>query len=102
MADDLTERVTVRMDRELMDLLRRATQVWPGLTPSQLIRDLIYEHSGRLQDMVQAHEDMLSGDPEREERGLKLSAAIYESARKAQIQMARAHAGVAARGGESS
>ncbi len=93
MPDELTERVTVRMDKELMDLLRRAVHVWPGLTPSQLIRDLIYEHSGRLRDMVQAHEDMQSGDPVREERGLKLSASLYESARKAQLQMARARRG---------
>lgn len=90
--DDLTERVTVRMDKDLMDLLRRASKVWPGLTPSQLIRDLIYEESGRLKDMVRAHEHMQSGDPEREQRGIKLSGALYESARKAQLEMARAHA----------
>jgi hypothetical protein len=89
MTDELTERVTVRMDGELMELLRRAVQVWPGLTPSQLIRDLIYEQSGRLRQMVQAHEDMTSGDPEREARGVKLSAALHESARLAQIQLER-------------
>ncbi len=95
MGDELNERVTVRMDHDLMALLRRAVKVWPGLTPSQLIRDLIYEHSGRLQDMVRAHEDMQSGDPVREERGLKLSAALYESARASQLRIARTHAELA-------
>lgn len=89
MPEELVDRLTIRMDRELMDLLRRAVQVWPGLTPSQLIRDLIYENSGRLRDMIQAHEDMQSGEPEREERGLALSAALYETARRAQLEMAR-------------
>jgi len=92
-ADELTERVTVRLDRELMNLLQRAAQVWPGSTPSRLIRDLLYEGSGRLQEMIQAHEDMQSGDPLREARGLKTQAALYESDLVMRLHLARAKNG---------
>ena len=95
MSDELTERVTVRLDRELMDLLRRAARVWPGSTPSKLIRDLLFESSGRLQEMIQAHEDMQSGDPLREARGLKAQAALYESDLAMRLHRARGGAGPA-------
>ncbi len=88
MVDQLTERVTVRMDPELMDLLRRAAAIYPGTTPSSLIRDWVYEMSGRARDMIQACEDMQSDDPIRQQRGLKLSAALHETALAARMSIA--------------
>jgi len=87
MVEQFTERVTVRMDPALMDLLRRAAAVYPGTTPSSLIRDWVYEMSGRARDMIQACEDMQSDDPIRQQRGLKLSAALHETALAARIRV---------------
>ncbi len=87
MVEQLTERVTVRMDPELMSLLRRAAAVYPGTTPSSLIRDWVYEMSGRARDMIQACEDMQADDPIRQQRGLKLSAALHESALAARLRI---------------
>jgi len=87
MVEQFTERVTVRMDPALMDLLRRAAAVYPGTTPSSLIRDWVYEMSGRARDMIQACEDMQSDDPIRQQRGLKLSAALHETALAARMRV---------------
>ncbi len=87
MPEQFTERVTVRMDPTLMDLLRRAAAVYPGTTPSSLIRDWVYEMSGRARDMIQACEDMQSDDPIRQQRGLKLSAALHEAALAARMRV---------------
>jgi len=92
MVDQLTERVTVRMDPELMDLLRRAA--------SSLIRDWVYEMSGRARDMIQACEDMQSDDPVRQQRGLKLSAALHETALAARISVAHIKAELEPRGAD--
>jgi hypothetical protein len=97
MVEQFTERVTVRMDPALMDLLRRAAAVYPGTTPSSLIRDWVYEMSGRARDMIQACEDMQSDDPIRQQRGLKLSAALHETAlaacmRVEQVRVEMGHA----------
>jgi len=87
MVEQFTERVTVRMDPVLMDLLRRAAAVYPGTTPSSLIRDWVYEMSGRARDMIHACEDMQSDDPIRQQRGLKLSAALHETALAARMRV---------------
>ncbi len=100
MVDQLTERVTVRMDPELMDLLRRAAAIYPGATPSSLIRDWVYEMSGRARDMIQACEDMQSDDPIRQQRGLKLSAALHETALAARISVAHIKAELEPRGAD--
>ncbi len=92
MSEQFTERVTVRMDPTVMELLRRAAAVYPGTTPSSLIRDWVYEMSGRARDMVQACEDMQSDDPIRQQRGLKLSAALHEAALAARMRVDQAKA----------